>query len=55
MLFISNADLQVEQIFRASTFSPLITVLIKFPDADGFFKSFLNQSRSQIEQAFQIH
>ena len=51
MLFLSNADLQVKQIFRASTFCPLIIVLIKFPDADGFFKSFLNQSQSQIEQA----
>ena len=36
----SNADLQVEQIFRAYTFCPLIIVLIKFPNADGFFKSF---------------
>ena len=51
MLFLSNADLQLEQIFRTSTFCPLIIVLITFPDADGFFKSFLNQSRSQIEQA----
>ena len=51
MLFLSNADLQVEQIFRASTLCPLIIVLIKFPDADGFLKSFLNQIPSQIEQA----
>ena len=49
MLLLSNADLQVEQIFRASSFCPLIIVLITFPDADGFF-NFLNQSRSQIEQ-----
>ena len=51
MLFLYNADLQVEKIFRAFTFYPLIIVLIKFPDEDGFFKSFLNQSRSQIHQA----
>ena len=51
MLFLSNANLQVEQIFRTSTFCPLIIVLITFPDENGFFKSFLNQSRSQIEQA----
>jgi hypothetical protein len=51
MLFFSDSDLQVEQIFRVSTFCPLIVVLIIFPDADGFFKSFLNQIRSQIEQA----
>ena len=47
MLFLSNA----EQIFRASTFCSLIMMLIKFPDADGLFKSFLNQSRSKIERA----
>ena len=51
MLFLFNNDLQVEQIFKASTFCPFIVVLITFPHADGFFKSFLNQTRSQIEQA----
>jgi hypothetical protein len=44
MLFSSNADLQVEQNFRASTFGLLIIVLITFADAEGFFKSYLNQS-----------
>ena len=51
MLFLSNADLQVKQIFSASIFCPLIIVIITFPDAQGIFKSFLNQNRSQIEQA----
>ena len=34
MLFLSNADLEVEKIFRESTFCPMIIVLITFPDAD---------------------
>ena len=41
MCFLSNADLQVEQIFRAFTFCPLIIVLITFPNADGFFINYL--------------
>ena len=55
MLFLSNADLQVEQIFRASTFCPLIIVLITFPDADGFFKSFETKVDRKLNMHVQIH
>jgi hypothetical protein len=40
MLFLSNADLQEEQDIRASTFLPLLIVLITFPDTNGFIKPF---------------